>query len=115
MRRTAIYLGFSAVLLTAILSSCGGDASNEARMTRADLGADWPLTVDEGVVSCEGISEGLGEIYFTAEGTKYAVNGLAQGASEGPDIDVIWADNPEMEGLKINIGPIIDRGLELCE
>lgn len=105
---------FVAVALIGALSSCGGDASNEAHMSRAELGAEWPLTVDEGTVSCEGIGERLGQVYFTAEGTTYAVNGLAQGASDGPDIDQIWADDPEMDGLKINIGPIIDRGLDLC-
>jgi hypothetical protein len=105
---------FFVIGLFVALSSCGGDAANEAHMRRADLGTDWPLTVDEGTVSCEGIGERLGEVYFTAEGTTYAVNGLAQGASDGPDIDEIWADNLEMEGLKINIGPIIDRGLDLC-
>ncbi|MGH2788898.1 MAG: DUF2511 domain-containing protein [Actinomycetota bacterium] len=105
-----------ATLLVILAGACeesGGSGSvgeNEEEMSRSDLGGDWPLTVEEGVVSCEG----AGEVYFTAEGTKYAVNGLAQGASNGPDIDAIWADDPGGGGLKINIGPIIDRGLELC-
>ncbi|HEX2296249.1 MAG TPA: DUF2511 domain-containing protein [Actinomycetota bacterium] len=86
-------------------------APNEALMTRADYGKDWPLTVDEGIVSCEG----AGEVYFEAEGTTYAVNGLALGRYRGPQIDRIWAADPEIKGLKIDIGPIIDTGLELCE
>lgn len=84
----------------------GSVSSDAVTMTRSDLGAGWPLTVEEGVVSCEG----GGEVYFTAEGTTYAVNGLAQGNSDLPDIDAIWADDPNGGGLKINIGPIIDRG-----
>jgi hypothetical protein len=83
-------------------------ASNPATLSRSDLGNDWPLTVDEGVVSCEG----GGEVYFTADGTTYAVNGLAQGNSDLLDIDAIWAD--ASGGLKKNMGPIIDAGLELC-
>ena len=86
-------------------------APNEALMTSDELGEDWPLTVDEGIVRCEG----AGEVYFEADGTTYAVNGTARGASDAPEIDQIWADDPEIKGLKINIGPIIDRGLELCE
>ena len=103
------------IAIVATVSSCGGDTTDGELLTRAAFGADWPLTVEEGTVSCEGISEGLGEVYFSAEGTTYAVNGLAQGASDGPDIDLIWADNPEIKGTKINIHPIIERGLELCE
>lgn len=86
-------------------------APNEALMTQAELGDEWPLTVDEGIVRCEG----AGEVYFEAEGTTYAVNGTAQGASGAPEIDPIWADDPEIEGVKINIHQIIERGLELCE
>ena len=83
---------------------------NEALMTRADYGKAWPLTVDEGIVSCEG----AGEVYFEAEGTTYAVNGLALGRDNAPEIDRIWAPDPQIKGLKIDIGPIIDTGLELC-
>lgn len=86
-------------------------SSNEASMSRTDLGDDWPLTVDKGVVSCEG----AGEVYFTAHGTRFAVNGLALGADTAPDIDAIWAKDPDIKGLKIDIGPIIDRGLALCD
>ena len=80
-------------------------------MSQDDLGSDWPLTVDEGVVSCEG----AGEVYFTAGGTTYAVNGLALRNDDVPEVDAIWADDPDVKGLKVNIGPIIDRGLQLCE
>lgn len=85
-------------------------APNEAMMSKGELGKDWPLTVEEGIVRCEGASE----VYFTAEGRTYAVNGMAMTVSDLPEIDAIWADNPDIKGLKINIGPIIDRGLELC-
>lgn len=84
---------------------------NPGLITRADFGADWPLTVDEGVLTCEG----AGAVYFTGEGTRYAVNGLARTQKDAPDIDPIWADDPSVEGLKKDIGPLIDRGLELCD
>jgi hypothetical protein len=45
--------------------------------------------------------------------TTYAVNGLAEGSGKYANIDSIWADAPG--GLKKNIGPLIDRGLQLCE
>ena len=86
-------------------------ADNEAFMSRAEYGRDWPLTVPSGIVRCEG----AGEVYFEAEGTTYAVNGLALGRDRAPEIDRIWAPDPDFKGLKIDIGPIIDRGLDLCE
>lgn len=112
---------FSGVLVAAlmVLSACSlsedasdEPASNEQKMSRADLGDDWPLTVESGIVRCEG----AGEIYFdAANGTTYAVNGLALGRDTAPKIDPIWANNPDIKGTKINIGPIIDQGLELCD
>lgn len=48
--------------------------ANQATMSRSD--DEWPLTVEEGIVSCEG----AGEVYFMAEGRRHAVNGLAIGA-----------------------------------
>jgi hypothetical protein len=85
----------------------------------AELGDSWPFTVSEGVVSCVGRG-GIGFAIFTApDGTRYALNGLAK----APDImtrynlhqiDAIWRRNPEVPELRINIGPAIDRALELC-
>jgi hypothetical protein len=80
-------------------------------VTRADFGKDWPLTVDAGVLSCEGASA----VYFTANGIRYAVNGSARTRKDAPDIDPIWAKDPRGYSPKKDIGPLIDRGLQLCE
>jgi len=53
-------------------------------------------------------------VYFTTDGRRYAVNGTATARKDAPDIDAIWRANPALEGTKINIGPVIDEGLELC-
>lgn len=75
---------------------------------------EWPLTVSDGVVRCEG-SGGIGSVIFTApDGTDYAVNGTAKGFHrELPEIDAIWK-KPDRYGLRIDMSPIIDKGLELC-
>ena len=78
------------------------------RVSRQQLGDEWPFTVDDGIIQAEaGVS-----VTFKARGDVYAVNGLAKGQGF-KDIEPIWADDPET-GLKKNIGPIIDRGLALC-
>lgn len=103
----------SVLLLTAAgaLAACGGDAPSE-QLGRADWGDEWPLTVDSGTVRCE---DG-GLVLFEADGTTYAVNGTAMSQRpELPEVDEIWADNPDIPGAKIDIGPVLDSGLELCE
>jgi hypothetical protein len=80
-------------------------------ISAADVSEDWPLTVQSGTLSCDG----PGSVTFTApDGTTYAVNGMAKSFSGAPDIDPIWADDPDVPGLKISIGELIERGLALC-
>jgi hypothetical protein len=81
-------------------------------ISRDDLGEQWPLTVDAGVLSCESHGGGVHSVFFTdPEGKRYALNGIAEGHHpELPPIDQILAPNPKVPELKINIGPLIDRG-----
>ena len=81
-------------------------------MSRADWGEEWPLTVDSGIVRCEAGTQ----VVFEANGETYAVNGTAMTQlPDLPRIDEIWADSPDIAGLKVDIGPVIDTGLDLCE
>jgi hypothetical protein len=78
------------------------------QITAAEFGRDWPLTVEGGTLVCEGPSA-VGAVYFETEGTRYGVNGLA----DGTEIRPIWKD--AQHGLKKNIGPLIDIGLKICD
>ncbi len=79
-------------------------------LVSTDFGDEWPLKVPYGVVTCED-----GAVIFRApDGTRYAVNGTAQTRTTLPDFDSIWKANSDVKGLKMDIGPVIDRGLELC-
>ena len=63
------------------------------------------------MVSCEQHSV----IFMDPRERRYAVNGTAMAHyPELPRIDRIWAPDPKIPGAKINISPVIDRGLELC-
>jgi hypothetical protein len=83
------------------------------RLTRAELGDAWPLTVDEATVTCV---RGVWVVLF-ADGQIYAVNGLARGvaAERGwRDVAAIRADGPANPGLKRSLAPILEAGLALC-
>jgi hypothetical protein len=110
------------VLPLALLCACGGDdgsgndqsGAQDGAVSQADFEADgrtWPLTVESGTLACERGTE----IVFTADGTTYAVNGSALAAGDKPEIDAIWADNPEIPGSKVNISDLITAGQELCD
>jgi hypothetical protein len=87
------------------------DTPTSKEVSKLDYGRHWPLTVDSGTIRCEG-SSGAGSVLFDADdGTTYAVNGTAQ-AGGGPEIDEIWKDAGD--GMKVDIGPILDEGLALC-
>jgi hypothetical protein len=89
-------------------------ARRERNIHREELGEAWPLTVDAGVVALIG-SNRFGAVTFTADGVTYAVNGLARSWQSGKDIDPIWAPTTDLMsgGPKMNIGPIIEAGLDL--
>lgn len=116
------------VALTAAVvgvSACGSDGSSNTgasdapakTVSKADVpkGA-WPLTVDKGTVNCEG-TEGAGVVTFEApDGTVYAVNGTAKTQQPDlPEIEEIWRKDPDVPGARINLSPVIDKGLELCK
>lgn len=83
-----------------------------------DFGEDWPLTTPYAVVRCEEkIIDGrtLQLVTLdTPDGAEYAVNGTARDHTDLPDIFPVWADNPDVDGLKIDMSPVTGRGLALC-
>lgn len=99
-----------AVTFAVVLTLACASSPPSAAISRAELGETWPLTVNRGTLRCEP----PGAVVFQApDGSDYAVNGLA--SSQGyPDIDPIWADNPDPLIPKLTLAPILDRGLALC-
>lgn len=76
---------------------------------RADMPNEWPLTVESGILRCQGQA-----VTFDSDGKHYAVNGTAKSRQAGIDIEEIWAMDSGGLGLRKNIGPLIQRGLALC-
>ena len=79
-------------------------------VSRAEFGTAWPFSVRAGVLR----SEAGGAVVFRANGMDYAINGTARQLGRWAEVDEIWLDDPAIPGNKKSIGPMIDRGLELC-
>jgi hypothetical protein len=86
----------------------------QVRVSKQEFGNAWPLTVDEGVLACKG-SKGFGAVLFIANGKTYALNGVARGEKIYQEIDSIQAKDPKIPGVKMSVGPLINRGLKLCQ
>jgi hypothetical protein len=82
---------------------------NSKRISKQELGKDYPFTVTEGDLTCKS-----GLILFTANGQTYAVNGTAKTPKRYKPIDEIWAEHESIKGAKIDISKVIEMGLELC-
>lgn len=95
---------------TLVLVSCGGSSQSSResgrRVRASEFGERWPLTVQEGYVDCVPVDAAI----FRSGGKTYALNGMASG--KYADIDPIWNDNPDLDGLKMSIGPLLDAALE---
>lgn len=94
------------VALALVLASC---SKRGVKVSRAEYGDAWPLTVESGRLECVPPSA----IIFHSGGETYAVNGTADSLGYR-DIRPIWRDNPDGPTPKINIGPLIKRGLAYC-
>lgn len=74
----------------------------------------WPFSVPTVTLACRSpTGRGSGMVTVTTpDGREYAVNGTARRSY--PEVDAIWRTDPEIPGARINIGPVIERGLMLC-
>lgn len=79
------------------------------KVSRDDLGDKWPLTCESGHV---GLELDTIAVFKQKGGKTYALNGMARTRGY-PDIEPIWADNPKLEGFKVNIRPLIKMALAL--
>ena len=101
-------VGAVAILMAAVVG-CTPDSEPPGLLLRKETFGDaWPLTVDSVRVDCIGIAA-----VAYHEGQTYALNGAAM--SQGyARIEPLWRWNPENEGYRINIHPLIESALAQC-
>jgi hypothetical protein len=95
-------------------------------VTKAELGDEWPYTVD-GIIKCQ--ADG---VWFLSNGKDYPVNGIALNRSVDVKVPIVSGANPQPDDEVIRIketldtlptptvinksaSEIIQIGLELCE
>ncbi|MGA1838222.1 hypothetical protein VD659_14975 [Herbiconiux sp. 11R-BC] len=93
-------------------------ANDPGLLVSTDFGDAWPLTTPFAVVHCEEQTVDGRVLQLvtleTPDGKAFAVNGTARDHSDLPDILPIWAEDPDVDGLRVDISPVIDAGLALC-
>jgi hypothetical protein len=92
---------------------CGGTKTGKSiQIARSDATCPWAFDVEQMTISCNSFGPGSGEVFFRSEKGVFALNGNARQSYQAPT--QIWLDNPEWEGAKIDVGPWIQVGLDLC-
>lgn len=121
----------AAIAAVCSLAGCGSDsepaaanapepapAAKQQSITIIDqdtFGAEWPFTQPEMHLAC---LQGSAVVVMDVNtGTMYPVNGVASGKANSMAMEPlasIWRDSAEIPGTKVSVGPVIARGLELC-
>jgi hypothetical protein len=91
------------------LSGIKGSSIEVSKATWHD--GPWPFKVPRGILGCTQ-PPFPGAVTFNVNGTLYAINGTAEDAHVGRDVMPIWKKAPG--GLRVDIGGMIDKGLNLC-
>ena len=96
------------------ISACGDDTHKLSKAQFVDMGYSeeyWPWTSDDTTVKCVG----NGRVVMEIDGTDYPLNGRAKefGDAEG-DLNDVWIDNPDVDGLKIDASDYDHVALGYC-
>ena len=93
------------------------DGSPGQVIVASEMGDEWPLVVDGGVLHCASYGPGFGSVLFLSGDVTYAVNGDARTHARRNgwgDIEDIARSHPDDPGMQMSWQPLIDIALELC-
>lgn len=86
-----------------------GEALSGELITKEEFGDKWPFTVDEGRIECRQ----AGALVFVSGEFEYQLNGMASQLGYA-SINSVWRWNPDIEGTRIPLTPVIQRAQSLC-
>ena len=112
------------LLLLLMISGCEPNTGATTTMYRSNMGEEWPLTIEKGYLHCNCVErgspffqcvKGAVIIHDPLEGVTYSVNNVyVPQVVNSTDIEPIRRTAPEDPSRKLDLGPLIERGLELC-
>jgi len=80
-----------------------------------EFGAAWPFVPEEMHLQC---LPGKAVVVTDPEtGRMYGLNGPANGKARQLGLDPleqVWAESSSIPGSRVNVGPVIEAGLKLC-
>ena len=87
--------------------------SSSRTISQREYGKDWPLTIDSAT-----LYERFNAVWVEVDKKKYPLNGRAHSilphyGHSISDLNEIWKDDPNIEGMKISIHQLIQDGLAL--
>ena len=99
---------------------CSDSSNNvkERTITKKELGIYWPFkNADKAIIKCYKDGDIKAPV-VVVNGKAYGLTGYADmhyGQDDLKAINKIWADDPRIKGLKVDLGPITEKALELCD
>ncbi|MDE0075938.1 MAG: DUF2511 domain-containing protein [Caldilineaceae bacterium] len=112
------------LFLVLMLSGCEPDVGGTVTMHREDMGEEWPLTIERGYLHCHCVdrafpffscADGAVTIHDPTERVTYSVNDVhVPNYGRGVDIEPIRRTEQGDRSAKLDLGPLIERGLALC-
>ncbi|MEO1927580.1 MAG: DUF2511 domain-containing protein [Nautiliaceae bacterium] len=99
---------------------CSDSSNNvkERTITKKELGIYWPFkNADKAIIKCYKDGDIKAPV-VVVNGKAYGLTGYADmhyGQNDLKAINKIWADDPRIKGLKVDLGPITKKALELCD
>ena len=111
-------VGVAAALLLVMVALAGCSSvkqvGEDVVVTKAQYTEFWAFTVESGTLKClNATGRRKGEAVIDINGTTYALNETAENAGHTP-VDVIVAENPNFEGVKINYFKFLEIAEEQC-
>lgn len=107
---------FVAIITITTLSN---DEEQKSIITKQELGDKWPFTYDSAELECF-VDNGIKSPLVTVNGKRYGLTGFADnmyGAGNIDAINAVWLENKDYQGqgLYVDLGPVTNRALALCE
>jgi len=100
-------------------SDSNGVKVKERTITKQELKDQWPIkTTDKAIIKCYLEPSGTKAPVVVVNGIPYGLTGYADmhyGQDDIKAFNKIWADDPRLKGLKVDLSKLTEEALKLCD